>query len=62
MAVNTLDDLGREGYDKAETAIEKFRKSKRSRNDETVLYDALVNLGLSDESADEYVNLEVENN
>jgi hypothetical protein len=61
MAVNTLDELSKEGYDKAAKAIEHFRKTKKSRNDQHVLYDELTNVGLSPESADEYINLEIEN-
>ena len=56
----TLDDLSPADYAKAEKAILKFRKSKRTRNDEHILYEALTNAGLTDESADEYVNLELE--
>lgn len=61
MAVNTLDELDAASYVKCETAIKKFRKSKKSRNDEHVLYDAMTNAGITSEGADEYINMEVEN-
>ena len=59
--VHTLDELSKADYDKCEKAIKKFRKGRRTRDDEHVLYDALTNAGLSAEGADEYINMEVEN-
>lgn len=61
MAVNTLDELDDASYTKVEAAIKKFRKSKKSRNDEHTLYEAMTNAGITAEGADEYINLETEN-
>lgn len=61
MAVDTLDDLTPAAYKKAEAGIKKFRKTRRTRTDQDVLYDTLTNAGLSAEGADEYINMEVEN-
>jgi len=60
MSVNTLDELTPDKYVLAEKAIKKFRKSKKTRNNELELYDSLTNAGPSSESADEYVNLETQ--
>lgn len=38
-------------------AVETFEASKRDCRAGHILYDALINLGASDEEADEYVNL-----
>lgn len=61
MAVNTLDELTRAQYDKAAAGIEAFRKTPMTRDHQHILYSVLTNAGLSAESADEYINLEVEN-
>ncbi len=47
-------------HDAFSKAVAKFRKSKKSRNDELDLYDKLCGWGASDEEADEFVNLLME--
>ena len=55
--MKTIDDLTGEDAKKADAAIEKFDKSRKSRTDQHILYDALTNSGLSAEYADEYINM-----
>lgn len=42
-------------------ATEAFEDSKKTRKDEHILYDALVNLGAEPEEADAFVGLMLEN-
>lgn len=57
--VNTLDELPLEDYHKCSAGFKAFRASRRTSADEHELYAVLTNAGLSAESADEYINLEV---
>lgn len=41
-------------------AVRKFKKGRKSRNAEHVLYDALTNNGMYPEEADDYINLLME--
>lgn len=55
------DRLARAGkHDEFSAAVEKFRKSKKSRGDEHVLFDEMVRLGVSGEEADEFISIETE--
>lgn len=47
-------------HDKAVAAIEKFRASRKTRSQQNTLYDALTNLGVEPEEADEFINLEMD--
>lgn len=60
MSVHTLDELDSKSYEVVEKAIKKFRRSRKTRTDEHVLYEAMTNAGISSEGADEYINLELE--
>jgi hypothetical protein len=46
-------------HGKAVKALEKFRRSKKRRDDELKLYDTLEGLGVSGEEAEEIINLEL---
>jgi hypothetical protein len=48
-------------HDEFSAAIAKFRKSKKTRDDQQDLYDKLEQLGANPEEADEFVNMELEN-
>ena len=39
--------------------VDKFRASRMRRADENELFEALIDLGVSEEEADEFINLEV---
>lgn len=41
-------------------AVNKFRKSRKSRGDQQNLYDKLFQMGASPEEADEFVDMECE--
>lgn len=41
-------------------AVDKFRSSRMGRRDQDVLFDAMVALGVTEEEADEFINLELE--
>ena len=61
MTDSLEDRIHRAGKHKQfSAAVNKFRKSRKSRSTELDLYDTLVQLGASSEEADEFVNLEVE--
>jgi uncharacterized protein (UPF0210 family) len=60
MKANTLDDLSKEAYVKAAAGIKAFRAGGKTKSDEHELYAVLTNAGLSSESADEYINMETE--
>lgn len=55
MSVQSLDDLPKADYKKAEKAILEFRDEKIDADD---LYDRLSNLGLNSEYVGEFVQLE----
>lgn len=55
MSVQSLDDLPKADYAKAEKAILAFRASKIDADE---LYDRLDNLGLNSEYVGEFVQLE----
>lgn len=57
---HTLDDLSAKSYAKAEAGIKAFRASSKTRDDEHELYAVLTNAGMSAEGADEYINMETE--
>lgn len=55
MSIQSLDDLPKADYAKAEKAILSFREGKTTADD---LYDSLDNLGLNSEYVGEFVQLE----
>ena len=59
MAQESLEDrIALAGkHDEFSAAIGKFKKSRKNRNDQFILYEKLESLGASGEEADEYVNL-----
>lgn len=55
------DRLTRAGkHDEMVKKLEKFRKSKKSHNQQQDFYDYLCSVGVTSEEADEIVNLEME--
>jgi hypothetical protein len=56
----TLDDLSKEEYAKAEKGIKAFRAGPKTKAAEHELYAVLTNAGLEGESADKYINMELE--
>lgn len=55
-----MDRLSSEQQADISASLKKFRSSLRRRVHENILYEELVEAGMTDEEASEYVGLEVE--